>query len=133
MTKFAIIRPSIILGAVLSISACVAPNASMFPTYPYQGIDLLAGAVGTVSYRDGCYKMQSSSPEGSDFVLVFPQGTRISSEQIVLPRANGGAIPLAATIEVQGGFQDLDEGDYISNPTECSGRAFIVNRMTINE
>lgn len=119
------------IGAFMS--ACSTSATKNFPTYPYQGIDLLAGVVGTVFYQNGCYQMNSSSPEGSTFVLIFPQGTRISDTEITLPKVNGGTVPLVATLEAQGGFQNLEEGNFIDNPTECMGAAFIVNRMKIND
>lgn len=119
----------LLLGA-----GCVTSGQASFPTYEYQGIDLLAPIEGSV-HRDGsCLRVATTSPPNRDVILVLPRGTRVSNDTVVLPARNGGAIiRLGEPFSGQGGFDVLDESArHISNPTSCSGPAFVLNKVDPN-
>ncbi len=119
---------------VLLGAGCVTSVHESFPTYEYQGIDLLAPIEGSVRRDGSCLRVATTSPPGRDVVLVLPRGTRVTDDTVVLPARNGGAIiRFGEPFSGQGGFDVLNESArHISNPTTCSGPAFILNKVDPN-
>ena len=120
-----------IFALPFALGACMGSNAAPFPTYRYQGIDLLAQIEGIVRHDADCLRMRTTSPPDQDVVLIMPEGTRFDGKTVTLPVHNGGGmIALGKPVAIQGGFDTLDAGGrYIRNPTTCSGQAFTVNRI----
>lgn len=122
-------RIALLTGA-LTLSGCATTTETSFPSYDYQGIDLLASASGYLKLDDGCYRLEATSPPNSSFVLILPRGTTLTNGEITIPASNGGTtLSPGDFVELQGGFESLDDpAPFISNPTECAGSAFLVNR-----
>jgi hypothetical protein len=118
-------------GWVLALAGAAAACSPRFPypTYDYQGIDLLAGVGGEVILDEGCLKLVSERSE-EPFLLLFPRGTRLEGDLLTLPERNGGArFRLGERVSLQGGFNTLSpETTYVDNPRLCFGDVFIVNR-----
>lgn len=119
----------------MALSSCATVSADNFPTYRYQGIDLLAGISGILEFDGSCYRLSTTSPPGRNPILIFPSGTQLRDETFYIPPVNGGQkISVGQRLEIQGGFDTLEgSAGYISNPTECSGSAFIVNKVVSQE
>lgn len=112
------------------LSACSTAASPKFASYRYQGINLLAGLDGRFVAGSDCVRFAARSPDRT-VIAVLPEGTRASADGLRFPAANGGLfVRFDQPVSIQGGFDSLDpDTRHLSNPTMCSGSAFVVNTV----
>jgi hypothetical protein len=121
-----------------AVSACATPPAkSPLPTYRYEGIDLLTSTRGLLTRSGSCVFLGSGDQA---IVPIWPEGTQMTADGIVLPAPNGSAsLRFGRVAYLYGGhIQSLASfGDRsaagMRAARACGASGFLVNRADTQE
>lgn len=118
----------LLMSSLISCTTYSGGDEMRFPTYQYDGIDLLAEVDAEISLSDRCPTFRT--PQNSaETIIVWPQGTRVVDGVAMLPIRNGGArIADGDTVTLRGGYNEISsESVWLTNNPGCAGPAFILN------